>query len=230
MRRSSARRIWRWPPTPGVFLLGEDIGDPPGGVFKTTAGLQTKWGKERVRPTPIAEQAIIGAATGAALVGMRPVAEIMFADFMGVCIDQITNHAAKQRYMSGGATHVPMTMRVLTSGRSRRLWRAAYPVAGGMAAACAGAEGGLPVHDAGCARAVDHLHLRRRSVRPSGIDGDDFRRAEAGSAGRRLSHPRWAWPRYGARERTSPSSPSVGRCTSAWRLPRNWRRRASTPR
>lgn len=101
---------------PGVFLLGEDIGDPPGGVFKTTAGLQTKWGKERVRPTPIAEQAIIGAATGAALVGMRPVAEIMFCDFIGVTMDQISNHAAKQRYMSGGATNVPMTMRILCAG------------------------------------------------------------------------------------------------------------------
>lgn len=101
---------------PGVFLLGEDIGDPPGGVFKTTAGLQTKWGKERVRPTPIAEQAIVGAAMGAALAGMRPVAEIMFADFLGVTMDQITNHAAKQRYMSGSATHVPMTLRVLVSG------------------------------------------------------------------------------------------------------------------
>ncbi|HEX7819540.1 MAG TPA: thiamine pyrophosphate-dependent enzyme [Sphingobium sp.] len=101
---------------PGVFLLGEDIGDPPGGVFRTTAGLQTKWGADRVRPTPIAEQAIIGAATGAALVGMRPIAELMFADFVGVTMDQITNHAAKQRYMSGGATHVPMTMRIMTSG------------------------------------------------------------------------------------------------------------------
>jgi len=101
---------------PGVFLLGEDIGDPPGGVFKTTAGLQTKWGKDRVRPTPISEQAIIGAATGAALVGMRPVAEIMFCDFIGVTMDQIANHAAKQRYMSGGATNVPMTMRVLCAG------------------------------------------------------------------------------------------------------------------
>ncbi len=101
---------------PGVFLLGEDIGDPPGGVFKTTAGLQTKWGKERVRPTPIAEQAIIGAATGAALVGMRPVAEIMYCDFIGVTMDQIANHAAKQRYMSGGATNVPMTMRILCAG------------------------------------------------------------------------------------------------------------------
>jgi pyruvate/2-oxoglutarate/acetoin dehydrogenase E1 component/TPP-dependent pyruvate/acetoin dehydrogenase alpha subunit len=101
---------------PGVVILGEDIGDPPGGVFATTRGLQTKFGKARVRPTPIAEQAIIGAATGAALVGMRPVAEIMFSDFTAVCLDQIVNHAAKQRYMSGSATHVPMTIRLMVGG------------------------------------------------------------------------------------------------------------------
>jgi pyruvate/2-oxoglutarate/acetoin dehydrogenase E1 component/TPP-dependent pyruvate/acetoin dehydrogenase alpha subunit len=100
----------------GVFLLGEDIGDPPGGVFSTTKGLQTKYGPERVRPTPIAETAIIGAGIGAALVGMRPVAEIMFNDFAGVCLDQIFNHAAKQRYMSGAATHVPMTIRMMVGG------------------------------------------------------------------------------------------------------------------
>jgi pyruvate/2-oxoglutarate/acetoin dehydrogenase E1 component/TPP-dependent pyruvate/acetoin dehydrogenase alpha subunit len=100
----------------GVFLLGEDIGDPPGGLFATSKGLQTKYGKERVRPTPIAETAIIGAGIGAALVGMRPVAEIMFNDFAGVCLDQIFNHAAKQRYMSGSATHVPMTIRMMVGG------------------------------------------------------------------------------------------------------------------
>jgi 2-oxoisovalerate dehydrogenase E1 component len=98
-----------------VFFLGEDIGEPAGGVFKCFKGMQTKWG-ERIRPTPIAEQAIIGAATGAALVGMRPVAEIMFCDFVGVCLDQIMNHAAKQRYMSGGATNVPMTIRTIAGG------------------------------------------------------------------------------------------------------------------
>jgi len=97
-----------------VFFLGEDIGES-GGVFKCFKGMQEKWG-ERVRPTPIAEQAIIGAATGAALVGMRPVAEIMFCDFVGVCLDQIVNHAAKQRYMSGGATHVPLTVRTIAGG------------------------------------------------------------------------------------------------------------------
>jgi pyruvate/2-oxoglutarate/acetoin dehydrogenase E1 component/TPP-dependent pyruvate/acetoin dehydrogenase alpha subunit len=101
---------------PGVILMGEDIGDPPGGVFKATAGLQTKHGKDRVRPTPIAEQAIIGAAIGSSLVGMRPVAELMFSDFTAVCLDQIANHAAKQRYMAGGATHCPLTIRVMMSG------------------------------------------------------------------------------------------------------------------
>jgi pyruvate/2-oxoglutarate/acetoin dehydrogenase E1 component/TPP-dependent pyruvate/acetoin dehydrogenase alpha subunit len=100
----------------GVFLLGEDIGDPPGGLFATSKGLQTKHGQTRVRPTPIAETAIIGAGIGAALVGMRPVAEIMFNDFAGVCLDQIFNHAAKQRYMSGAATHVPMTIRMMVGG------------------------------------------------------------------------------------------------------------------
>jgi 2-oxoisovalerate dehydrogenase E1 component len=100
----------------GVFLLGEDIGDPPGGVFATSKGLQGKYGAARVRPTPIAETAIIGAGIGAALVGLRPIAEIMFNDFAGVCLDQIFNHAAKQRYMSGGATHVPMTIRMMVGG------------------------------------------------------------------------------------------------------------------
>jgi pyruvate/2-oxoglutarate/acetoin dehydrogenase E1 component/TPP-dependent pyruvate/acetoin dehydrogenase alpha subunit len=100
----------------GVFLLGEDIADPPGGVFGTSKGLQAKYGPTRVRPTPIAETAIIGAGIGAALVGMRPVAEIMFNDFAGVCLDQIFNHAAKQRYMSGAATHVPLTIRMMVGG------------------------------------------------------------------------------------------------------------------
>ncbi|MDE2403642.1 MAG: hypothetical protein KGM17_02865 [Sphingomonadales bacterium] len=100
---------------PQVFLLGEDVGDPHGGVFATNRGLQTTYGK-RVRPTPIAEQAIIGTAIGASIVGMRPIAEIMFADFLGVCLDQIANHAAKQRYMSGSATHAPLTIRMMVGG------------------------------------------------------------------------------------------------------------------
>lgn len=101
---------------PEFFILGEDVGDPHGGVFGTNKGLQTQFGDKRVRPTPIAEQAIVGAALGASIAGMSPVAEIMFVDFFGVCLDQIANHAAKQRYMSGGATHAPMTIRVQSGG------------------------------------------------------------------------------------------------------------------
>ena len=99
-----------------VFLMGEDIQDPAGGIVKATVGLSTKYGLDRVRPTPIAEQAIIGAAIGAALAGMRPVAEIMINDFLAVCMDQVANHAAKLRYMSGGRTNVPLTIRTLTAG------------------------------------------------------------------------------------------------------------------
>lgn len=99
-----------------VFLLGEDITDPAGGVFGTSKGLSTKFGTDRVLGTPIAETAIIGAGIGAALVGMRPVAEIMFNDFAGVCMDPIFNHAAKQRFMSGAATNVPMVIRMMVGG------------------------------------------------------------------------------------------------------------------
>ncbi len=96
---------------PTVLLLGEDIADPSGGVFKVSAGLSTKYGAHRVRATPISEQAIVGAAIGAAIAGMRPVAEIMLMDFLAVCMDQLSNHAAKLRYMSGGQTTVPLTIR-----------------------------------------------------------------------------------------------------------------------
>jgi acetoin:2,6-dichlorophenolindophenol oxidoreductase subunit beta len=97
---------------PSVFLLGEDIADEQsGGVFKVTQGLSEKYGANRVRSTPIAEQAIMGAAVGAAVAGMRPVAEIMFMNFIAVAMDQIVNHAAKLRYMSAGKTPVPLTIR-----------------------------------------------------------------------------------------------------------------------
>lgn len=97
---------------PDVFLLGEDISDPNGGVYSVTKDLSTKYGEDRVRDTPISESAIIGAATGAALAGKRPVAEIMIMDFLGVCLDQLANHAAKLRYMTGGQVSVPMVVRM----------------------------------------------------------------------------------------------------------------------
>ena len=97
-----------------VVLLGEDIAD--NGVFGVTKGLAATYGVDRVRDTPISEQAIVGAAVGAALGGLRPVAEIMFMDFLGICLDQLANHAAKLRYMSGGLTPVPMVLRTAVGG------------------------------------------------------------------------------------------------------------------
>src|ERR1700730_13201106 len=100
---------------PNVILLGEDIADEQaGGIVGVTKGLSQKYGKSRVRSTPISEQAIIGAAIGAAIVGMRPVAEIMLMNFTTVAMDMIVNHAAKLRFMSGGQTHVPITIRTMT--------------------------------------------------------------------------------------------------------------------
>src|SRR3954471_23211027 len=100
---------------PSVILLGEDIGDEEeGGVVGVTRGLSGKYGKSRGRTTPISEQAIIGAAIGASIVGMRPVAEIMLMNFTTVASDMIVNHAAKLRFMSGGQTSVPIVVRTMT--------------------------------------------------------------------------------------------------------------------
>jgi pyruvate/2-oxoglutarate/acetoin dehydrogenase E1 component len=98
-----------------VFLLGEDIGKH-GGAFGVTRTLFDQFGPERVRNTPISENTIAGAATGAALVGMRPVAEIMFVDFSGLAMDQICNQAAKLRFMTGGQCKVPWVIRMPQGG------------------------------------------------------------------------------------------------------------------
>jgi len=98
-----------------VLLLGEDVG-AAGGVFQATAGLFDRFGPRRVRDTPISEQAIVGCALGASVTGLRPVAEIMFADFAGVCFDQIANQLAKYRYMTGGQSAVPVTIRMANGG------------------------------------------------------------------------------------------------------------------
>ena len=108
-----------------------------GGVAGVTKGLSTKYGKSRVRSTPISEQAIMGAAIGAAIVGMRPVAEIMLMNFTTVCMDMIVNHAAKLRFMSGGQTHVPLTIRTMT-GRGLRHRGAARGLSRGVVRAHAG--------------------------------------------------------------------------------------------
>ncbi len=100
---------------PSVVCLGEDIGGA-GGVFKTTAGLLAEFGPERVRDTPISEQAIVGMAMGAAMTGMRPVAEIMFSDFLACCWDYLANEIPKMRYMTGGQVTVPLVVRTANGG------------------------------------------------------------------------------------------------------------------
>jgi acetoin:2,6-dichlorophenolindophenol oxidoreductase subunit beta len=101
-----------------VVCLGEDIG-AAGGVFKATVGLFEKFGPSRVRDTPIAEQAILGAAMGAAMTGLKPVAEIMFSDFLAVCWDLVANEIAKTRYMTNGQISLPLVIRTGNGGGSR---------------------------------------------------------------------------------------------------------------
>ena len=98
---------------PSVFVMGEDVG-VFGGVFGVTKGLLEEFGEERVRDTPISEAAIVGAGLGSAMMGMRPVVEIMFGDFLLCAGDQIANQVAKARFMSGGKAAVPLTIRVTT--------------------------------------------------------------------------------------------------------------------
>ena len=101
-----------------VYFIGEDVA-AAGGVFKTTEGLLGRFGPRRVRDTPISEQAIIGAVMGAAMNGLRPIAEIMFSDFFAVCWDQIANQIAKSRYMTNGQVALPLVIRTANGGGLR---------------------------------------------------------------------------------------------------------------
>lgn len=101
-----------------VVFLGEDVAGA-GGVFKTTAGLLEEFGRDRVVDTPISEQAILGAAMGAAMTGIRPIAEIMFSDFFAVCWDMIVNEIAKARYMTDGQVDCPLVIRCGNGGSVR---------------------------------------------------------------------------------------------------------------
>jgi pyruvate/2-oxoglutarate/acetoin dehydrogenase E1 component len=101
-----------------VYLVGEDIGKY-GGCYGVTQGLLDEFGEDRVMDTPISETAIIGSSIGAALLGKRPVAEIMFADFLAVCADQIINQATKMRYIIGNDAHVPLVIRTAYGGGGR---------------------------------------------------------------------------------------------------------------
>jgi pyruvate dehydrogenase E1 component beta subunit len=101
-----------------VVFLGEDIAKA-GGVFKATVGLYDKFGPDRVRDTPISDQAILGAAMGAAMTGLKPIAEIMFSDFLAVCWDIVANQIAKSRYMTNGQVSMPLVIRTANGGGAR---------------------------------------------------------------------------------------------------------------
>jgi pyruvate/2-oxoglutarate/acetoin dehydrogenase E1 component len=103
---------------PSVYFIGEDVA-AAGGVFKTTVGLLERFGPRRVRDTPISEQAIVGAVMGAAMNGLRPIAEIMFSDFFAVCWDLIANQIAKTRYMTNGQVSLPLVIRTANGGGVR---------------------------------------------------------------------------------------------------------------
>ena len=112
-----------------VFLFGEDIGRY-GGAFGVSYGMLDEFGPERIKETPISEAAIIGAATGAAMVGMRPIAEMMFMDFILLALEQLANQAGKVRFMFGGKATVPMVIRIGDAVReqvrllsTRNLWK-----------------------------------------------------------------------------------------------------------
>ncbi|HVA86105.1 MAG TPA: alpha-ketoacid dehydrogenase subunit beta [Candidatus Saccharimonadales bacterium] len=103
---------------PSVVFIGEDIG-AAGGVFKTTEGLFDRFGPERVRDTPISEQAIVGAVMGAAMTGLRPIGELMFSDFFAVAWDMVANQIAKTRYMTDGQVALPLVLRTANGGGLR---------------------------------------------------------------------------------------------------------------
>ena len=114
-----------------VFCIGEDIGIPGGfgGAFTVTLGLAEEFGRERVRDTPVSEKAIVGAAVGAALMGMRPVADVQYSDFLFCAMDEIVNQAAKMTYMSGGKVKVPMVLRAPVGATTRGAQHAQSPEA-----------------------------------------------------------------------------------------------------
>lgn len=116
MSRAMVNAIaWEMSENDEVFVMGEDVADY-GGIFDSTEGLLEEFGRERIMDVPISETGFIGAAVGAAQAGMRPIAELMFADFFGVGMDQIYNQMAKNTYMSGGGVNVPMVLMTAVGG------------------------------------------------------------------------------------------------------------------
>jgi pyruvate/2-oxoglutarate/acetoin dehydrogenase E1 component len=146
-----------------VFVMGEDVGKF-GGIFGCTKGLQEEFGEQRIRDTPISETAIIGAAVGAAVTGMHPIAELEFMDFIGCAMDQVFNQMAKIRYMFGGSMNVPVVLRTPSGSR--------YPVACGAAHHSQSLEAWF-MHVPGLKVAVPSTPFDAKGLLVSAIRGQD---------------------------------------------------------
>lgn len=143
-----------------VFNMGEDVGFL-GGNFKCTEGLMDKYGDLRCKDTPISEQGFVGMGVGAALRGLRPVIELMFGDFMMVCMDQICNQMAKITYMSGGQVSVPMVIRMPIGGWT--FFRStAFPVFPCMGCSLSGYESCCSVHSSRGKRFIENSNPRQQ--------------------------------------------------------------------
>ena len=143
---------------PLTFLAGEDIG-PYGGAYAVTKGFTEEFGSERVRDAPLSESVIVGAGVGAAMGGMKPIMEIMTINFTLLAMDQIVNHAAKMRYMSGGQLSVPLIVRTVTGGGAQ-VAATHSQCFEGMVCLGAGHEGGRPLHSPRHSRTVQVMPRR----------------------------------------------------------------------
>ena len=201
-----------------VVLLGEDVAS--GGVFKTTGGLRERFGPDRVWNTPISEQAIAGAAMGAAMAGLRPVAEIMFADFYATCWDQVANEIAKVRYMTGGQVSMPLVLRGANGSGEPRVRQPARPVGGELGHGRARAQDRLA---GGPGRGVRAARRRDPGRRPgAGVRAQGAVRAQGGGRPRASTCCRWARPAPCGRAATSRWSGCRSRSAPAWPPPTSW--------
>src|SRR5262249_22688562 len=223
-----------------VVVLGEDVAS--GGVFKTTAGLRERFGPDRVWNTPISEQAIAGAAMGAAMGGLRPVAEIMFADFYATCWDQVANEIAKVRYMTGGQVSMPLVLRGANGsgglgfgsqhGQSLENWAMCVPGLKIVSPAGPAEAFGLlaaAIRDEGPVLGFEHKALdgRKEGV-PEGEHGLPLGRAAPSpwSACPARSAPAWPRPASSPPTASRPRSSTCGRWCR-WTRPRCWPRSAA---
>ena len=208
-----------------VFVAGVDVG-AGGNVFGLTRGLRERFG-ERVRDTPISETAIVGLGVGAAMAGMRPVVEVMYLDFLGVCLDQLLNQAAKLPFMTGGSAEMALTVRTqFGAGRSSGSQHSQS-----LEALLAHIPGLTVVMPSTPADTYGLLRAAIEDPNPVVVHREPpALRDEGPQAAGRPPRPDRALGRRPARDRTSPSCRSRAWCTRPWPRPTSWRPRGSPSR